>query len=292
MTLSSIKIEPNFNKHYLLFGHNLTFTKITADTHFPLDPHYRIVTLHAPEETIQNKLIKIVTNQINAKSPFINNLFIIKCPIARGNIKRELENSFIKGYFTDIYLKTPDKLPEALEDILYVDPLTVNIHTLTELNTYLETLNYDKIKRDLNFEIRIYRPGDQCPKLLIDFDITNNQSKLKGNIYDVNTFKNFNLDEYELLQDQKKITNDTTHDLTSCVNFKLNKKYFFDETDVKLHKNSEGFFNTINPIIPTGLIIVLSSGAYYDKTNFISRNSLNERQNAYYKKYAIEYTII
>ena len=93
--------EPNFNDHYLVFGHGLRLVNDSEDgknidTNFTLDPNYRVVTLHTPGKDIYNKLVKIITNQIKKKSEFINQLFYIRCPIARGNAKKTLEDSFIK----------------------------------------------------------------------------------------------------------------------------------------------------------------------------------------------------
>jgi len=286
--------ESNFNNHYLLFGHGLRIVNIkddkNIDSSFPLGPDYRVVTLHKPDGTIYNKLVKIITNQIEKKSKFINELFLIKCPIARARAKTELENSFIRDYFINIFNSDPEKLPLALDDILFEDPNSINIKSLQELTKYLDSLNYSDIKSQLNFEIRTYRPGDLCPKLLLDFQIQKKLGNLNGGLYEVSAFRNFDYDNYNENQSLASVSpNDIgVNQIQSIVNFDNKNAYVFDDADVELGKGLS-FFQTINDKVSSGLIIVLSCGKYSAKPNPFVRKASLDRQNAPYRKYFIKY---
>jgi hypothetical protein len=287
--------EPNFNDHYLVFGHGLRLVNDSEnekniDSNFPLDPNYRVVTLHTPGKEIFNKLVKIITNQIEKKSEFISQLFSIKCPIARGSAKKNLEDSFIKDYVIDIFKETPDKLPDILEELLYEDPSTINFKTLDELKQYLSLLDYTEIKSNLNFEIRTYRPGELCPKLLIDFKVQKRLGYLKGGLYKVSEFKNFNYDVYDEMQGLATIGSPGVEStqLKSFVTFDESLKYVFDGADARLGRGTS-FFKTIRPPVSTGLLIVLSCGTYSDKPHPYVRKASFDRQNAPYRKYYIKY---
>ena len=216
--------EDIFNKHYLLFTNSLKLTNEiinnTIDRNFLLEPNYRIVTLQKLNDKPYQKLVNIITNQIAHKSYYINQLFIINCPIARRNIKENLENSFIKDYILDSYNKNPLQLVNILEDILLVDPLTINIKNINELYNYLETLNYPNIKSELNFQINLY--SMEVPKFLANFN--NNkifQEKLEYGLYNTESFK---LDKTKL---------------NPIVKFNNNVNYVFDSHNIKkLHDNS------------------------------------------------------
>ncbi len=294
MDLTQTKTD--FSKHYLVFGHGLRIVNKTnpekIDTNFPLGPSYRVITLHKPGETIYSKLVKIITNQIEKKSNALNDLFLIKCPIARSHAKVALENAFIRDYFIDTLKSHPDQLPIALADILYEDhedPEILKITTIPELNKYLDTVNYPEIKSQLNFEIRTYRPGDLCPKLLIDFKISPSLSSLKGGVYNTKDFSNFNYDKFHEAYALSQISRDTEDmEIPLVRDFNIEKQYVFDESDT-LSGQYDSFFERIKYTVPTGLIIVLSCGTYSAKPNGMVRRASIERQNAPYRKYLIKY---
>lgn len=292
--MTSSSSEPNFNNNYLVFGHGARLVNkkdgMNIDSNFPLDSNYRIVTLHMPGEQIYNKLVKIITNQISKKAQFINNLFLIQCPIARGKAKKELENMFIRDYFIDMFKTNPEKLPVAMADILYEDPESINIRTLDDLTKILDNLTYDDIKDDLNLEIRTYRPGDLCPKLLIDFNSPKSLGNLKGGIYKVEDFSNFNLDDYNEIQDlMSGSTSIESQQLKSVVKFNNSLKYVLDDADSLLGRG-ESFFTKINSRVPSGLLIILSCGSYSSKPHPYVRQASFERQNnTPYRKYYIKY---
>jgi len=307
----------NFNKHYVVYGHGVRDIKIKPEetipeSHFNLSPNYRVVTLHVPGKQIYNELVKIITNKISKKSVMINDLFFISCPLARKTCIEKLENELIMEYFSDQFSYNPENVNKMLNDIVnsYSDTDTdeeielqsqdmnfnltelnlINIHTLVELKTYLES-NLKKIKKNLNFEIRLYRPSELCPKLRFDFTINNSLSMLKGGIFDVNTFENFDLDDYELI-----ISTDKTKSLHSLVNFNNKYQYVFDEVDESVCKKS--FFATIKKQVPTGTLIVLSCGDYsnginnkclQEKTLELVRSKSTSGQEAIFRKYKINY---
>lgn len=312
----------DFSKHYIVYGHGARDIKSNnrdVTSNFTLNSNYRIVTLHAPGKEIYKPLVKIVLNKIAKKSVMINDLFLINCPIARKICKERFENELIKEYFIEKFKRYPEKTNEELNEInnsviklldyeindeLYepesteperfidFDDLTnnsINIRTIEELNEYLE-VNFEQIKKKLNFEIRLYRPGDLCPKLRLDFKIYHSLSLLKGGIFNINTFDNFNLEDYELeyIRTKKQTIN-------SLVNFNNKYQYVFDNADISDSKLS--FFDTIRETIPTGTLVILSCGSYdgidntkltSDKIKLVRTNS-DIRQNTTFRKYYIKY---
>lgn len=291
----TLHAEPNFNNHYLVFGHGLRLINKTntkqINTNFQLGQNYRVITLHKPGEIIYGNLVKIITNQIEKKSTALNDLFLIKCPIARSSVKNLLENSFIRDYFIDIYYSQPDKLSSALTDIFYETTESLDIKSINDLNKYLDLVDYSELKSELNFEIRTYRPGDLCPKLLFDFKIQKSLGSLKGGIYNVNKFSGFNYDMYdelEVLESLNSNTNSVSNKINSDINFNINKQYVFDESDT-ITDQYESFFKQIKQNIPSGLLIVLSCGTYSSKPTQLIRKESLDRQNAPYRKYFIKY---
>jgi hypothetical protein len=288
-------MEPVDKNSYLLLVSNLEFTnKIlnnTIEKTFPLEPSYRIVTLQKDDDKPYSKLVKIITNQIKHKSYYINLLFAINCFTARRNVKERLENQFIKDYIIHSYKKNPSQLAVILQDLFLVDPLIVNIKNLNELNNYLETLNYTKIKSELNFEINIF--NTEIPKFLVKFNNHNSKSKIINGLYNTKSFKN----------NSSKFTN-----LVPIIKFDDNVNYVFDQSDIKYlpdEKQSilsntildsqprklEYFFDKIKPI-QKGLIIILNNSNCYSKPGGIARAAAEELQNKqfYTKKYKINYT--
>lgn len=312
--------EIDFNKHYVVYGHGardiIRSSKTVITSNFTLGQNYRIVTLHMPGKQIFKQLVKIILDKISTKSSMINDLFLINCPIARKICRERLENELITEYFSDQFTRYPEKTNKELNEIkntisndyesddesdektdieiervINLDNLDlINIKTTDELNTYLQT-NLNQIKKNLNFEIRLYRPGDLCPKLRMDFRIFHSLSLLKGGIFNINLFDSFDLENYELtvIRDKKQSVN-------SLVSLNNDFQYVFDNSDISDLKLS--FFDTIKEQIPTGTLIVLSCGTYSNGINdnpvnprtvsLVRANSLS-RQNATFRKYIIKY---
>ena len=125
----------------------------------------------------------------------------------------------------------------------------------------------------------------------LDFNIYNSLSLLKGGVFNINTFDNFNLEDYELEYIRTK-----KQTIKSLVNFNNSNQYVFDNADITDGKLS--FFDTIREIIPTGTLVVLSCGSYTNGTNNnevpddkkkLVRTHSDIRQNATYRKYTIKY---
>ncbi len=317
----------DFSKHYIVYGHGARDVNAkdveNPTSHFTLDPAYRIVTLHMPGKEIFKDLVKIILNKISTKSTEINDLFLINCPIARKTCKERLENQLIIEYFLNQFRSNPKNTNEELSDIinrvdnsnsgnesesemvqesrefdLNLDSYNLTFHSQAELKDYLEA-NINKIKKNLNFEIRLYRPGESCPKLRLDFTLTNSLSLLKGGIFPIETFNRFDLDSYELL-----LSAGQYEKINSLVNFNDEFQYVFDNIDTSFSKLS--FFNTIRPNVPTGTLVVLACGNYrldFGKTKMkerdrekktdsilkiVRKNSLRG-QDATFRKYIINY---
>jgi hypothetical protein len=289
--MASISV-PDFKNHYLVFGHGLRLVTESngqnTNSNFTLDPNYRVVTLHTPGKDIFNKLVKIITNQIEKKSEFINQLFLINCPIARGNAKKNLEDSFIKDYIIDMFNQTPDKLQDILEEYFDEDSSIIDIKTIDDLKKYLNKLDYTDLKSNLNFEIRTYRAGELCPKLLIDFKVQKSLGYLKGGLYKVSEFKNFDYDSYNDMQSFASISSPgvESEQLKTAVTFDEGVKYVFDDADIS---KGNSFFKTIKSPVPSGLLVVLSCGTYNTKPHSNVRRESIDRQNAPYRKYYIKY---
>jgi hypothetical protein len=122
--MTSNSSEPNFNNNYLVFGHGARLVNEkdgkNIDSSFPLDSNYRIVTLHVPDGEINDKLVKIITNQISKKANFINNLFLIGCPVARGIARKELEKKSKLNFFQSIFCSLNSILFEKKVKIIEV----------------------------------------------------------------------------------------------------------------------------------------------------------------------------
>ncbi len=319
-------MEPSidFTKHYIVYGHGArdVYAKDTENpvANFILEPTYRIVTLHMPGKEIFKELVRIILNKISTKSTEINDLFLINCPIARKACRERLENQLISEYFLDRFRSNPENTNKELSKIinsvndsdsdneseniqeprefdLSLDSYNLTFYSQTELKNYLEE-NINKIKKNLNFEIRLYRPGESCPKLRLDFTLTNSLSLLKGGIFPFETFSRFDLDSYELL-----LSAGQGEKINSLVNFNDEFQYVFDNTDTSRSKLS--FFNTIKPIVPTGTLVVLACGSYelnFGKTmkwkekeaktdkviKLVRKNSI-KGQEATFRKYYIKY---
>ena len=296
--------DPNFDNHYLIFGHGLRLRyNKNKITNFTLNSNYRVVTLHKPGKEIFTNLVKIITNQIESKSQFINRLFDIKCPIALGLCIKDLENLFITDYVINMYNSDSTKIAQVLDelsllekskelvdnnsseepsDLFIFDSIfdEISIKNLDDLKCHLKKLNYSQIKENLFFEINIYKPNEACPKLLLDFTVQKKLGYINGGIYTVNQFKNFDYDTYEI-----EVIAHNDHKSNELYNEKLNsviavntkkdnvKQYVFDESDVS-SSNKVSFFKTIEEKIPSGLLIVLSCGSYKDVNDVANRKYL------------------
>ena len=266
-----------------------------------MNSNYRIVTLHKPGAEIFTNLVKIITNQVESKANFINQLFDIKCPIALGLCIKDLENLFITDYVINMYKSDSTKIAQVLDELSLLaksknvvdnDSLeessslfdldsifdTISIKNLDDLKSHLKKLNYSQIKENLFFEINIYKPNEACPKLLLDFTIHKKLGYINGGIYTVNQFKNFDYDTYEIdviAHNVYKSNELYSEKLKSVIAFNTNntKQYVFDESDIS-SSNKVSFFKTIENKIPSGLLILLSCGSYKDENVAANRKYL------------------
>lgn len=275
------------NKH-IVFAHGLRLSDIDR-SHFTLGDGYRVITLHIPGKNIEEFLVKIILNQINDKMDKIDDLFTISCPIGRNETRKILENNFIKDYFTSQFKMNLNKANDELEQLLQeIDPSITyeKINNITKFKKYLETLNYEEIKRNLNFEIRTYRSGDQMPRLLLQFRFVKKLSLIPGGIYKKDSFNDFDFDTESLLSEFKSAEDK----IKSLVDFDLEKKYVFDSNDIKEVKDGVSFFETIKSKIPSGLLVVLSCGKYDGKSTREQRSKSTQRQReTRYRKYYVNY---
>ncbi len=283
-------ITPNFNKKYIVFGHGARMEASTDN--FKVDPNYRIVTTHIPGEIINTNLVKIILNQIDNKINEINNLFTISCPIGRNEVRKILENNFIKDYIRFIFKKYKgkyDQLINVLEDINIIYDSEELIRTIEDLNEILNKQNYDNIKRNLNFELRTYRPGDLCPKLLLDFKFKKSLSLINPGIFESNSFQDFDYDEISEKISIQAICKDSVISESaspeSLVDFN-NDRYVLNIGSSK----DKLFLDKIKTTVPTGLLVILSCGFFNKPQNQLQRhNSLERQKLTYGRKYVINY---
>jgi hypothetical protein len=223
-------IIPNFDKQYIVFYHEPILISKKEST-FNLGPNYRIVTVHIPGTGINNILSKIILNQIHSKMQLINNLFYIRCPIAKQKVKENIEKCFIIDWLLEKH-KEPISNQQVIEDLTSIGDKHAfeqeNITNRTKLIAYMETINLQSIKQYLGFEIITYNPNELAPTLTLDF---NKALTIKSGI--------FNLDEINKSNQNK-----------SLVKF-----------DDKKYINDKSFFKTIKPEIKTGIIVFLSCGS-------------------------------
>ena len=289
MEISSI--SPEFNNKYIVFAHGSRLIS-KKESSFKLGPNYRIVTLHKPGIKIKENLTRIILEQINSKIDLINNLFYIGCPIARRAIRENLENCFITDWLLQRH-PDPISIANLLDDLENIGDTNEDISKITtnfELKEYINTLDITEIKNNLGFEIRTYRPNEDAPKLLLEFKFNKALTNVKSGIFNPNDFKNFDFDETDKFS---SISLDIEPSLIkSIVEFNNNYSYVFDPTDI-VCPTDKSFFDTINPKIKSGLIVVLSCGTYDGKiTRELRDKSLNRQNNTCYKKYMINYNIL
>lgn len=272
---------------YIVFAHGLRLSD-SDKANFQLDKDYRIITLHTPGKQIMENLVKIILNQIDKKMDMLNGLFTISCPIGRNRTRIEIENNFIKDYFRNIFKTNPIK---ANNEMMSLFDNYKYVSNLTQLNNILEIQNYEEIKKNLNFEIRTYRPGDFAPRLLLQFKMSKSLSMIPAGIFTKDTFKDFDFDDKSESLSIGSITNLFDDEkIESLVKFDLNKSYLFDDADVKNYSKSVSFFNTIKSKVPSGLIVVLSCGVFSGSHSSEQRSKSTERQReTKYRKYYINY---
>lgn len=213
-----------FNSSYLIFSNRLKIESSTNNYYLP--NNYRLVTLHTRDKEINNNLLKIIFSQIKKKSSDINNFFHIGCPIARGNVKKILENLFITDHLKSLFnSKGPNKIKKYLLNY-FIEFDDKPIDSLDKLNKILDNQNYDNIKKMLGLELQVYKPGELCPKILFNFD-----NKLSTKIP-------FGLFDTKLLPDLKSLIE-------------------FENNSYELNESS--FFEKIKKTVPNGLLILLPS---------------------------------
>lgn len=286
-------MEPDFTNGYIVFAHGARLVTKKSNS-FKLGPNYRLVTLHIPGESININLSKIILEQIDSKMDLINNLFIISCPIARESVKEKLENSFIIDWLLNSH-KGTFKKSKLIEDLklLGVFDDEVNVRNVAELKLFVESFNFKEIKEHLGFEIRTYRPNDLAPKILLQFNFSTKQTNINSGIFRSDAFRDFNFDESDEESFIGSISTgfQASSPIKSLVDFKSNN-YYLDNSDIK-DPGDKSFFDTINPSIKSGLIVILSCGCYKGKSFKIStslREASVERQKQRYEtKYIINY---
>ncbi len=271
----------SFNSSYLIFSHGSRMEP-TSDN-FVLPDNYKLVTLHVPGKEIKEKLVKIIFSQIEKKAEPINNLFNIKCPIARNDVRKYLENSFIIDYLKSVFvLDGPSKIKPHLDNYFITYDFDKSIDTIDELELLLRNQNYDQIKDILAFEIRTYRPGDQCPKMLLDFRFFRSLTNIPSGIFNTKLLENFN---YENTKELIDLGIDDNKPI-SLVDFE-NKSYVFDNKLKSADKLP--FFKKIKDTIPNGLLIILACGSFINPQSKLQRTNSDLRQKLIYKKYYINY---
>ncbi len=256
-------MDNSFNFSYLIFSHGLSIQE--SSSNFVLPPTYRLVTLHVPGETISTNLINIIFDQIEAKTDMINNLFNINCPIARGTVKKMIEDNMIIDYLKKKFNQDPKNIKKYLIKYNIKYDLNETIETIDQFNKIIQEQNLEDIKKIIKFELRIYRSGDMCPKLLLNFKIDQMLSSVPAGIYNVLGLKDFNNDKTSKEIDFKKKQMNPLIDLEQ-------KKYVF-----------ESFFGKIKNNVPGGLLILLACDTLQRPQSNLTK------QNVIYKKYLIEY---
>ena len=272
---------PNFDNKYIVYSHGSKI--IDEDSHtFSLGPNYRIITLHVPGKQIYIELARIILEQIDSKAKSINSLFDIGCPIARGIIREQLENSFIKDWLLSKHHDPINRhnLIKDLHNIMYVP--NTEITNVTELRSCLGTLDYNDIKKKLNFQIRIYRPNEECPKIKLEFKFPEKLTNNIPGIFNTSDFRGFDLDMTDELNAISKLAPSAgTSSIESVVKFNDKLQYFFDSADIVNTEKEKPFFDTIKKRVHSGLIIILACGTREEGT----RTELMKS----YKKYLINY---
>lgn len=270
-----------FNSSYLIFSHGSRMEPTSDD--FVLPENYRLVTLHIPGKEIRDKLVKIIFNQLHKKANSINRLFIIGCPYARADFKKFLENLFIIDYLKSVFiLEGSSKINSHLDDYFISYDSDNPIESLEDLDKILKDQDYEQIKDILGFEIRTYRPGDRCPKMLIDFNFYKSLTNIPSGLFNTNSLENFDYDKTSELIDLKM----GQDSIKSLVDFE-NKSYVFDK-DLK-SSNRLPFFKKIKDVVPNGLLILLSCGVFIKNQTKLQRSESNKRQQLIYTKYYIDY---
>ena len=284
----------NFNSSYLIFSHGSKMEP--TNDNYVVPANYRLVTLYASGKEIKENLVKLILTQIQKKAHGINNLFNIKCPIARNTVRIYLENLFIIDYLKSLFQldkNRSNKIKAHLDEYFIKYDPDKSIESLEDLNELLTNQNYDVIKNLLGLEIKIHRPGDSCPKILLDFTFGKSLTKFPSGIFDTKLLENLNYDKtIELIEliDLDKNTNKGNDDgkatIKSLVNFE-NKSYVLDS---KLQApDLLPFFNKIKEIVPNGLLILLSGDSFNKSQTLIQRKDSNLEQKLIYKKYYINY---
>jgi hypothetical protein len=239
---------------------------VSKNNNFKLNSSYGLVTFHVLDKNIKKILIKIILNQIHSNISPINNLFFIKCPIAKQTINEDLKKSFIKDWLLQRHQNTIsiEKLNQDLKDI----GVSTNekITTNDQLRKYIENLDFDKINDFLNFEIKIHKPNEYTSNLALDFKPSKSVDINLG-LFELDNFKDFDIDKT------------VKSDIKSIVEFDSSKTYSFSLSE-NVNKTNESFFDIIKEKINSSLIIVLPCCDNDEDTKLIT---------SYSKKYIINY---
>ncbi len=264
--------DSNFDKSYVILGHNIGYSNGYSNgykNNFMVKPEYLIITLHNDiENSIPDNLLSIILNQINNKIKSIKDLTYINCPIGSASVRTNIENNFIKDYVRAMFLihsaPTPahtqyDKFKKILSNIFINYNPDIKYITQDLIEALLDNQDYDKIKKLLGFKIQIYKPGDYCPILLLNFN--------SSNLVNLGIFN---------LNEQTKFDSN----LKSIVQFDNESNYLFEQlVSNKSSGVDNNLFDTIQTNIPSGLLIVLNC----------KKNKLELESQKYQTKYQIKY---
>jgi hypothetical protein len=188
----------DFDKQYLVYSSG-TINNIES---YKSLSNYRVITLNKSHKTLKLNILE----QLKSSLQRIDTLFIIGCPIARGHVKKEIECEIINNWILSRNNKqlTSMGVLESKSEILIrqlsKDMLVLGI-SLPEKLTYQDVKlhiekNIEQIKKHINFEIKIYKPNENLPNLLLNF---NNSKYGIFDIDDTNTsLMDFNDDKYTL----------------------------------------------------------------------------------------------
>ena len=226
---------------------------------------YKIITFHIPGKIIKNNLVKIILDQIYKKKLLIIEIYnkISHNTLDKQHIFNDLENKFIIDWLLKRNKQIlKHKLISDLANIGDPNAYDIEIKTKIQLKKYIQTIDFNIIKKYLGFKINIYKPNEPIPNLMLNFNFNKSLCNIKSGIFKISFFKNFDFDNYDEINAINYInTNNILNENNkSIVNFDNSKNYFFDLKDN--NTNHESFFKTINPFIKSGFLLILSCGSY------------------------------
>ncbi len=272
---------------YLLVSHGL---RINIDndfdkSHFIVPENFNLITFHTPGEKLFNKLGFIIQEYLPTYYKNITDTFILHIKERREKLNL-IENQMIIEYIykkleyvnneedsreeSNIYgLEPINKLEVIVFD--YIFDNTEDVNNLTQSKKLIND-NIDKIKKNLNFQIRVYPNKSQAPKM--DFQFEGGTGGFMG-LFNINSLPEnlFNMDKHIAEHDEKGIPQKVELlDLSINKSFKLSD--FYTEEDILkiLQDNNQ-----------TGNLFIFSCGSYNKELPKIIRQKSSELQGFKYK---------